>query len=174
MCTELTQVEREIKASDGNKTTIDAIRRRYQMAKGSRCWMLEDETDLFNAAQYDYDHLFKAGLLTVLLNMCNKKIRRKHGRKNLFAAMMRDFKLPSNTSADPKSYLRRMSKKGTIEVGSDVSMDEVHYAFMLLVHCGQEVLPHRLYKLCVDFWLVYVAITDSRGLAKAEVYIEIK
>jgi hypothetical protein len=154
-----------------NARIADAIRKRYSCGKCRRDWLGEGATDLFNASQYDYDHLFKKGLMELLLKICRKRLARKQTRKNLFFQLLRDVALPSNCSADPTNYFKRLDKKGALKVGSDVSMDELHYVFLIFVHCGQHVLPDSLYALCVEFWRLYVAITDARGLAEDEVNI---
>ena len=154
-----------------NLKLADAIRKRYSCGKCRRDWLGEGATDLFNASHYDYDHLFKKGLMELLLKVCRKRLARRQTRKNLFIQLLRDVTLPSNCSADPKNYFKRLDKKGALNVGSDVSMDELHYVFLIVVHCGRHVLSASLYALCVEFWRLYVAITDARGLAEDEVYI---
>jgi hypothetical protein len=152
-----------------NFKIADDIRKRYCCGKCRRDWLGEGATDLFNASHYDFDHLFKKGLMEVLLKACRKSLTNKHNRKNLFVQLLRELKLPNNCSANPANYFKRMDKKGALNVGSDVSMDEMHYVFLALIHCGQDVLSENLYALCVEFWCIYVAITDPEGLAEHEV-----
>jgi hypothetical protein len=149
----------------------DDIRKRFCCGKCRRDWLGDGATDMFNASQYDFDHLFKKGLMEVLLKACRKRLKHKHNRKNLFAQLLRGLEFPNNCSANPTNYFKRLDKKGALNVGSDVSMDEMHYVFLALVHVGQDVLSESLYTLCVEFWCVYVAITDPRGIAEHEVLI---